>query len=220
MSRRRWLDWLWDLIQGSQPSTPKPVEPPTQVEPPTPELPYRQKVDLILQHHNRERGARGLAPFTLIDALCDAAVMKADHMAVTGRLDHVGDLKNPNSSLSNRIGRCGYLGWTNIAENIAYGYKPEAVTDAWMDSPPHRRNILNGVLDEIGIAISNNDTYYCAVFGARSGTGRSLETLAEGDVSRISTPVGISAYPIEGALDESDEYLEGVAHAQEYPDNS
>ena len=45
--------------------------------------------------------------------------------------------------------------WTNWAENVAVGYSsPDAVMNAWMNSPGHRRNILSASVREIGIGFA------------------------------------------------------------------
>ena len=51
----------------------------------------------------------------------------------------------------------GARGWT-VGENIAWGSwdyaTPKAIVRGWMDSPPHRHNILNRRFREIGIGLS------------------------------------------------------------------
>jgi uncharacterized protein YkwD len=63
--------------------------------------------------------------------------------------------------LTGRLTATGYLpcrcSW-GIAENIAYGSgrygSPRNIVDAWMHSPEHRTNILNGSYRHIGVAVS------------------------------------------------------------------
>ncbi|MEZ5075406.1 MAG: CAP domain-containing protein [Solirubrobacterales bacterium] len=63
--------------------------------------------------------------------------------------------------LTGRLTQAGYLpcrcSW-GIAENIAYGNgrqgSPREIVDAWMHSPDHRANILNGSYRHIGVAAS------------------------------------------------------------------
>lgn len=45
-------------------------------------------------------------------------------------------------------------GWSRAAENVASGYAPSAVVNAWMNSPGHRANIL-GDFTTIGIGYVN-----------------------------------------------------------------
>jgi uncharacterized protein YkwD len=65
------------------------------------------------------------------------------------------------ASFLDRIRRTGYLrrarSWS-VGENIAWGTgelsTPRSIVRAWMRSPGHRANILNGRFGEIGIGIS------------------------------------------------------------------
>jgi uncharacterized protein YkwD len=51
-------------------------------------------------------------------------------------------------------------------ENVAYGQStPQAVMNAWMTSPGHRRNILNSRYTEIGVGyVYNGRPYHTQVF--------------------------------------------------------
>jgi uncharacterized protein YkwD len=56
-----------------------------------------------------------------------------------------------------------------VGENIAWGSgaasAPRGIVRRWMNSPPHRRNILNGRFREIGVGIAAGTPY-----GGRGGT--------------------------------------------------
>ena len=64
-------------------------------------------------------------------------------------------------SFLDRIRRTGYLSgarsWA-VGENIAWGLgrrsTPRAIGSAWMNSAPHRANILSGSFHAIGIGIA------------------------------------------------------------------
>jgi uncharacterized protein YkwD len=73
------------------------------------------------------------------------------------------------SDFEDRIRRTGYLpryGPWMIGENIAWGTEelgtPQAIVNAWMNSPPHRHNILEKRFSEIGVAVAagNPDPQY------------------------------------------------------------
>jgi len=79
-------------------------------------------------------------------------------------------------TLSDRISQAGYLNWTVAGENIAAGFStPESVMEGWLNSPPHRSNILGSLFNEIGVgyAYDANDAfgpyyhYWVQNFGAR-----------------------------------------------------
>jgi uncharacterized protein YkwD len=65
------------------------------------------------------------------------------------------------STFLQRIKRTGYLrrarSWS-AGENIAWGSggyaTPRSIVRAWMNSPPHRENILNGRFREIGLGVA------------------------------------------------------------------
>ena len=63
------------------------------------------------------------------------------------------------------------LGFSSVAENIAYGQKTEeSVMKTWLKSPGHRRNILSKSVDSIGCGFYYNDSniiYWCVCFGKK-----------------------------------------------------
>jgi uncharacterized protein YkwD len=55
-----------------------------------------------------------------------------------------------------------------MSENIAKGYRSaEAVVRGWMNSPGHRRNILNCDARSmgVGVAVRNNEPFWTQDFG-------------------------------------------------------
>jgi uncharacterized protein YkwD len=85
------------------------------------------------------------------------------------------------ASFVDRIRSTGYLSgarsWT-VGENIAYGTgrrsTPRSIGRAWMNSPPHRANILSSSYRAIGIGIvartptGGRGGIYTTDFGRRS----------------------------------------------------
>ena len=125
---------------------------------------------------NAERGRRDLRPLSRNQRLARAADRHTDDMVKRGYFAH--DSRN-GDSFSERIRDTGYLSrvssWT-VGENIAWGSgrlsAPDAIVRAWMDSPGHRANILNGRFREIGIGLSlgsprgGSGATYATEFGA------------------------------------------------------
>jgi uncharacterized protein YkwD len=74
-------------------------------------------------------------------------------MAGQGRLYH-------SSDLTRRVSNWRYLG-----ENVGVGPSIEDLQDAFMGSPPHRRNILKNAYDDVGVGIvkDSNGTYWVTV---------------------------------------------------------
>jgi uncharacterized protein YkwD len=97
---------------------------------------------------NRERSAQGLSPLRWDDTLFKAARLHALRMADLNILEH----QLPNeANLEGRLAEAG-AHFSIIAENIAVGPNPPAIHSGWMNSPGHRKNILNPGLTSVGIA--------------------------------------------------------------------
>ncbi len=110
-------------------------------------------IDLI----NYERVQAGRDPLTEDPLLSEAAQTHSENMASDDFFSHTG----ADGSLPwDRIEKTGYQ-WSAAGENIAAGYQtPEAVVEAWMNSPGHRANILNENFAEAGVGyeLFPNDT--------------------------------------------------------------
>ncbi len=116
---------------------------------------------------NRERAAYGLAPLAMDPALTAAAAVRAEEISV--RFSHTP----PDGTSCFSALQQANASYRQAGENIALGYRtPAAVVQAWMDSPGHRANILNGAYHRIGIAVAANRAaapqagYACAQFFA------------------------------------------------------
>jgi uncharacterized protein YkwD len=104
---------------------------------------------------NRERAARELRALRASTPLDDAAGRYARQMVAERFFDHVSPA---GLSLRMRVARAGYLrGNFLIGEDIATGTgqeaSPSGIVEAWMSSPPHRRNILHPAFRDAGMGI-------------------------------------------------------------------
>jgi len=71
-----------------------------------------------------------------------------------GALMEQGRINTTPNSMTTETEVCGCRPRFAVGENIAKGQlTPKEVTEDWMNSPPHRRNILHKDFDEIGIGI-------------------------------------------------------------------
>jgi len=103
----------------------------------------------LFESLNHERTAQGLAVLQWDNALFKAARRHALLMLNLNMLEH----QLPSEpSLEDRLAEAGAR-FTSIAENIAVGSNPQTIHAAWMDSPGHRKNILNPQLTAVGIAV-------------------------------------------------------------------
>ncbi len=94
------------------------------------------------------RGSAGLAAARPDPALEKAAMQQARYMAQTGRMVHTTDR---GRDFSTRMRQNGVEG--PAAENIAHGRMEVAkVFQMWVDSPPHRRNMLDPRFSRYGLA--------------------------------------------------------------------
>lgn len=118
-----------------------------------------EQLDLLIDLHNDARINRWLwksKPLSKNVFLMKYAQKWANKMAVKDKLYH--------SSMRDIIN----LGFSNVAENIAYGQKtPEEVMKTWMKSMGHRNNILNSKFTDIGCGMSlsqDGRLYWCVCF--------------------------------------------------------
>lgn len=108
---------------------------------------------------NEERTSRDVPPLREHSALRSTAQNYARHMVSERFFDHVSP---GGSTMLDRIKRGDYLrggrSWI-VGENLAWGAggaeTPAKIVRAWMQSPGHRKNILNGRFRDIGIGITD-----------------------------------------------------------------
>jgi hypothetical protein len=113
----------------------------------------------LLQLANRDRAALGLAPLKWSAPLAAAAHQHAVRMAQQNTLSH----QLPGEAgLAERASQSGAR-FSTIAENIAEGPSAESIHQQWMNSPPHRANLLDPQLDAVGIAAENRNGTLFAV---------------------------------------------------------
>jgi len=113
----------------------------------------------LAQLANRDRAARGLSPLRWSEALAEAAHLHAVRMAQQNALSH----QFPGEpGLADRASRAGAR-FSSLAENVALGPSAEGIHQQWMNSPPHRANLLDPNLDSVGIAVEDRDGTLFAV---------------------------------------------------------
>lgn len=96
---------------------------------------------------NNERSHHGCDPVEVDTRLTAAAQEHSEDMNSRNYMSHHSP---EGEGPGERAERHGYHAWG--AENVAKGQtSPEQVMNAWMNSPGHRRNILNCGLESIGV---------------------------------------------------------------------
>lgn len=137
--------------------------------------------DVLVNSANTSRVEADLTPLVSNPALAEAAKAKAEDMAANGYFAHVSpDGKTPWFWLD----KVGYK-FSYAGENLAINFfDSKDLAEAWMQSPLHRANIMNGNFSEIGIATAQGvyegrDTVFVVQFFGRP---------ADASVSRIPKP--------------------------------
>jgi uncharacterized protein YkwD len=105
---------------------------------------------------NEERTSRGLAPVQGNADLRRAALGHSSEMVDQGYFEHTSP---QGVTFIDRIEGTGYMrgarSWV-VGENLVWGTgslsTPQSLVTAWMNSPPHRENLLKPRFREIGIA--------------------------------------------------------------------
>jgi uncharacterized protein YkwD len=123
---------------------PPPAPPPKVIVTPKPVLIGNEFERAVINLTNQERTKRGLRPLKINVQMMTFARSWSATQSRT-RMHHS---RGP------------------YGENVAYGQStPQAVMNAWMTSPGHRRNILNSKYTEIGVGyINNGRPYHTQVF--------------------------------------------------------
>jgi len=111
----------------------------------------------LLNHERTSRGGRSLV--TKSD-LVSVARRHSQEMASRGSIYHNQDLPNE------------VRGWRVLGENVGRGGSVDSIHNAFMDSAPHRANILDRRFNHVGVgtAVNGDYIYVTEVFAARGST--------------------------------------------------
>ncbi|MCW3010239.1 MAG: hypothetical protein JWO90_643, partial [Solirubrobacterales bacterium] len=134
---------------------------------------------------NEQRAAAGL-PALVAEGRLEAAAQAYSRRMVAERFfAHVAP---DGSTLTDRL--AAYTDWSTIGENIAWGEgslaTARSTVRAWMESPGHRANVLNGDFSEIGIGVA---------LGSPVGSTGPAATMTQNFGARRSTAAGA---PVSG----------------------
>ena len=103
----------------------------------------------LIDGTNKNRAADNLAPLQVSPLLQTAAQEKADDMATNGYFAHTSPAGLTPWYWFDKVG----YQYIAAGENLAVDFSDsQDVTNAWMNSPEHRANILNGSYTQIGMA--------------------------------------------------------------------
>ena len=114
---------------------------------------------------NQQRKAAGCGAVVYNAKLRTAAYNHSLDMATHNFFDHTG---SDGSTFVTRVQAAGYS--APLGENIAWGWRtPTDVLNAWMNSAPHKANILNCSARSIGVGMAkkaDGTPYWTQEFGA------------------------------------------------------
>jgi uncharacterized protein YkwD len=150
---------------------------------------------------NRARSAHGLRSLVVVAGATDVARRWSWHLASAGTLSH-------NPSLVTNLEHAGSSAWTMISENVgdASATNPGALFTAYMNSAPHRANILDPDARYVGVGVVQRGSVawntldftnaYSSTYGLTRvpADGMSLDTVA------VTTTRSIAGF--EGRYDE------------------
>lgn len=164
-------------------------------------------VEKVIAETNQEREKAGLNSLHLNQQLSAAALAKAQDMLNDQYWSHVSpDGDEPWDFIK----QSGYT-YRVAGENLARDFHHASdMIDAWMNSPSHRANILNGNYDEIGIAV---------VKGKLEGFETVLVVQMFGTPQTATAAIGDAAVQTEAELNRSqqsaDQYQSVADDSQE-----
>ena len=170
---------------------------------------------VVVQLTNEERADNSAVPLQRNTTLDQAAKLKAEHMAKNEYFSHF----SPDGvSPWYWFDQAGYV-YAHAGENLAIHFTDSSeVVDAWMDSPTHRQNIVNGIYTEIGVGTAKGkfdgyDTVYVVqLFGTPAIHPVPVdkpEPLAVADAVLVSEsePVISQTEPVKAEIVEVEEVL-------------
>jgi hypothetical protein len=177
---------------------------------------------VLVELANEDRAAEGLGALTVNPVLEDAARMKAEHMAENGYFAH----KSPDGlDPWYWFYRAGYQ-FSNAGENLAVNFSDsDDVNQAWLDSPGHRANIMNGTFTEVGIAAApgvykgKKTVFVVQLFGTPMAVAATPAPVAPAvagasELEPVSTPVVAEAPEPTLIKEDLTARIEGVAVAE------
>lgn len=146
----------------------------------------------LVEMVNAERTANGLKPLNVNPQLIEAAQNKALDMLNNDYFAHFSPM---GTSPWFWVEKSGYK-YVAAGENLAKDFTESAyVHEAWMDSPSHKANILNGNYQDIGIAvvegeISGQKTILAVQFFGKSSVKKVISKVAvAAEENKVELPV-------------------------------
>lgn len=190
--------------------------------------PAQQAGDLaarLLELSNEARAAEDLPPLKADEGLARAAAGHAAELARRGELTHRSE-RPEDRTPGRRVANAG-VALVEVGENVAMIEGSDVAARAvegWLDSPEHRRNLLDADYSHVGHAAAEAEdgTYLVQVFGARPITrleaaARVPEDAAtsDGDApDEVILEIRYAGHDLPLALFVGDEFQRGAARGE------
>lgn len=138
-------------------------------------------ISALLSDTNAQRASNGTAALSLNGELDQAAQAKANDMVARNYWSHNTPDGNPPWVF---ITQSGY-NYAKAGENLAYGFATSNDTiTGWMNSPPHRENLLDSQFSDVGFGFANSpdyvssgaETLVVAMYGSPQTLGATVST--------------------------------------------
>lgn len=102
----------------------------------------------VIELTNEVRAREGVLPVTYVEPLGKSSLYKAEDMAEKTYFEHVSP---EGKKLRNFLKEVGY-NYSVAGENLAVGFSsPEAMVNAWVESPTHFANLIDPDFKDIGV---------------------------------------------------------------------
>lgn len=157
----------------------------------------------IVEQTNEFRKKHDREPVQVNPKLTETAQYFADYMAKNDRYGHTADGNRP----ADRAKKFDY-DYCIVLENIAYqysslGFKTEELaekfTQGWIDSPGHRKNMLDPDVTDIGVAIAHSEesgNYYAVQMFGRPKSKQFEFEITNQTPTTVQYSVGDRTFPL------------------------
>ncbi len=173
---------------------------------PGPSLTSNFTADAIIRLTNNARIDNKLKALSTNQKLNAAAQLKAQDMLSKGYFAHVSPQKITPWYWFKKAG----YGYSSAGENLAMDFvAAEDVTEAWLNSPSHRRNLLNSKYLDIGVAVADgklnnvSTTVVVQFFGLPAPVKQQPKQIAKVTPAKPAKPVKKSSVAVATPKPES-----------------
>lgn len=147
----------------------------------------------IFEWTNQERAKVNAPPLKWSERLAIAARLHSDLMVQQKNLSH--QLKD-EPVFTERVSEQGAR-FSSAAENVGYAGDADGLQTGWMNSPPHRTNLLNPIYTEMGVGIvRSGDSVWATedfITAVQNMSSADFEQAVEKEIARRRSARGLAA---------------------------